>query len=126
MNKVNYPFSLLLEFFILEHKEKSIQARYEQEFDEYQKNLELSIHRVADMQSELVNFQEEKEANEKLLNEKIESMKIDFAKRIKAIETEKAKLEKENRSHEERLQEYETTMDETNQLFQKVSMISMN
>ena len=40
MNKVNYPFSLLLanlEFLILEQKEKSIQARYEQEFDEYQK-----------------------------------------------------------------------------------------
>jgi hypothetical protein len=76
------------------------------------------------MQSESVNLQKEKEDNEKLLNEKIDSMKIDFEERLQIIKTEKIELQKQNHTQEERLKEYESTMDETNELFQRVSRIS--
>jgi uncharacterized protein YeeX (DUF496 family) len=76
-----------------------------------------------DMQSELVNVREEKESNEKLLNERIDSLKIDFEKRIQIFKTQEIELQKQHRAQEERLKEYESTMDETNELFQRVNII---
>lgn len=75
------------------------------------------------MQSELVNVREEKESNEKLLNERIDSLKIDFEKRIQIFKTQEIELQKQHRAQEERLKEYESTMDETNELFQRVNII---
>jgi len=76
-----------------------------------------------DMQSELVNLREEKESKEKLLNERIDSLKIDFEKRIQIFKTQEIELQKQNHAQEERLKEYESTMDETNELFQRVNII---
>jgi hypothetical protein len=71
-----------------EHK-----LQYEQEIDEYQKNLELSIRKIEDVETELTNLQEEKESNQKLLNDIINSTKEDFEKEIEIVKTQYAELQ---------------------------------
>jgi predicted RNA-binding protein with RPS1 domain len=71
-----------------EHK-----LQYEQEIDEYQKNLELSIRKIEDVETELANLQEEKESNQKLLNDIINSTKEDFEKEIEILKTQYVELQ---------------------------------
>jgi hypothetical protein len=104
MNNVKFSFFRLSNFsiFILEQKEKIIlkecRAQYEQEIDEYQKNLELSIHQAENIQLELTNLQEEKESIEKTANDRIDSFKADFENQIQILKTQNIESQ-EHRSY---------------------------
>jgi len=91
-----------LPIFILERKEKMIlrerESQYEQEIDEYQKNLEISIIQNQNIKSELENLQQEKESNENTLNDIINSLKKDFEKQIQILKTQNIESQ-EHRSY---------------------------
>ncbi|CAF3626009.1 unnamed protein product [Adineta steineri] len=80
-----------------ERKEKNIlkqcELQYEQQIDEYQKNLELSIIQNQNIQSELANLQDEKQSNEKNLNEIMSSLNEDFNKQIEILKTQNIELQ---------------------------------
>jgi hypothetical protein len=74
------------------------ESQYEQEIDEYQKNLELSIIQNQNIQSELADLQQEKESNENTLNDIINSLKEDFEKQIQILKTQNIESQ-EHRSY---------------------------
>ncbi|CAF1202420.1 unnamed protein product [Adineta steineri] len=80
-----------------ERKEKNIlkqcELQYEQQIDEYQKNLELSIIQNQNIQSELANLQGEKQSNEKNLNEIMSSLNEDFNEQIEILKTQNIELQ---------------------------------
>ena len=96
--------------------QKECRVQFEEEIDEYQKNLEFSLQQITDIRLELGNLQEEKDSNEKRLHQTIASLKSEF-------EREKLELQKEHDAQEERLKEYESTIEQSNDLFEQVSLI---
>lgn len=130
MNNVKFSFFRLSNFsiFILEQKEKIIlkecRAQYEQELDEYQKNLELSIRQTENIQLELTNSQEEKESIEKTVNDRIDSFKADFENQIQILKTQNIELQALNKRKEQQLKDYQLASDETKQLSEHVSGIN--
>lgn len=121
---------LFLKIFLLEQKEESIakkcRSQFEQEIDEYQRNLELSIDKVETIHSELANLQEEKESNEKILNDEINSLKLDYENQIQTLKTQINELEKRDETKEKQLKQYRLEYDETNELIQRVISIILN
>ncbi len=108
-------------FSLLDEKRK----QFEQEIDEYQKNLELSICENANVKLELVNLQEEKESNEKILNETINLLKLDFEQQIQNLKTEIIELQKSDKIKEERLKKYQSEFDQTNELNQRIENLTL-
>lgn len=117
------PSSQSLSF--LEQQEKTLQAQYDQEFDEYQRNVELAIHQRTEAQSELLQLQEEKANSEKSLNDQIENLQKELKAQEKQFQREKSEYKLQITSQEERLKEYESTLDQTQELFQQVIPFSL-
>ncbi len=116
-------------YFRLEEKEKQISkeyhSKYEQEIDEYQKNIELSICQVANSKLELTNLQEEKESNEKILNETIDLLKLDYEQQIQILKTEINELKKLDKIKEQQLKNYQSEFDQTNELTQRIENLTL-
>ncbi|UJR09199.1 hypothetical protein I4U23_013447 [Adineta vaga] len=100
---------------------KQHKAEYEQQIDEYQKNLELSIIQCQNVQSELANLQEEKQSNEKNLNDMMYTLKEDFEKQIELLQTQTNDLRKQHEAtnnilteKEQELHEYQMKFDQLN------------
>ncbi|CAF4009752.1 unnamed protein product, partial [Rotaria sordida] len=109
-----------------EHKENIIlddnKSEYNQQIDEYQKNLEFSLNETENIKSELANLQEEKKTNEKTLNDLITSMQEDFTKQIEILKTQNVELQeyydtKNNESNQtdEQIKEYQSKFNQLNQ-----------
>ena len=130
MNKVFLFLSLcylsLSDHFLLEQKEKALQAQYDQEFDEYQKNLELAIRNREDIQAEFIQLQEETNNQDKLLHEQIQQLAKQLQKQSEQFQQEKCQLNEQIQAQEERLKEYESTLDQTSKLYQEVIRLSFS
>ncbi|CAF1050769.1 unnamed protein product [Adineta steineri] len=109
-----------------ERKEKNIlkqcELQYEQQIDEYQKNLELSIIQNQNIQSELANLQDEKQSNEKNLNEIMSSLNEDFNKQIEVLKTQNIELQEnfDTKNNEltqkvQEINEYQTKFEQLNE-----------
>lgn len=70
------------------------EIRHKQQIEEYERNLQASVHEVKKLKSDLENLQENKQTNEKLLNELMISLEDDFRKQIEDLKARNNELEK--------------------------------
>ncbi|CAF4376657.1 unnamed protein product, partial [Rotaria sordida] len=94
-------------------------SQYNQQIDEYQKNLEFSLNETENIKSELIKLQEEKTTIENQFNETINTLKQDYEK----LQNELNEREhKENMILDENKSQYNQQIDE----YQKNLEFSLN